>query len=328
MSSLYPLKFVPVLKEKVWGGNRLSTILNKDTKGLSKVGESWELSGVKGNVSEVKEGYLAENTIEELIEIYMGDLVGDKVYDKFGLDFPLLIKFIDANDWLSIQVHPDDDMALERHESYGKTEMWYVIDAEKDSELITGFNQELDENKYIQHFGGGTLREVLNFEKVDAGDVFFMPAGRVHATGPGILFAEIQQSSDITYRIYDWDRVGEDGSPRELHTEKALGALDFEVADNYKTPYQIIKNKSNNIISSPFFKTNILELDEELECDYSQIDSFIIYMGIKGRTEIHFEEQGEPIVIEKGETVLLPAVLKHIVLKPEGDSKILEVYIE
>ncbi len=328
MSSLYPLKFVPILKEKVWGGNKLQNVLNKEVGTLEKVGESWEISGVEGNVSVVKEGFLAENTIEELIEIYMGDLVGDKVYDKFGLDFPLLIKYIDANDWLSIQVHPDDALALERHDSYGKSEMWYVIDADKDAELISGFNQELDETKYLQHFGGGTLREILNFEKVQPNDVFDIPAGRVHATGPGVLFAEIQQSSDVTYRIYDWDRVDAEGNLRELHTDLALGALNFDMEENYKTDYSVIKNKSSNVVSNKFFKTNVLDLDKELECDYSQIDSFVIYMGIEGSTEIVFSETDEPVVLNKGETILMPAVLKHVVINPMGSAKIIEVYID
>jgi len=198
MNILYPIKFKPIVKEKIWGGTRLKNLLNKNVEEMSNAGESWEISACGEDLSIVENGFLKDNNIQELIEIYMGDLVGDKVYDKFGLEFPLLIKFIDANDYLSIQVHPDDEFAFKHHNSFGKTEMWYIVDAEKDAELIVGFNQEMNKQKYLQHYGSGTLRDVLNFDKVKNDDVFFMPAGRVHATGPGILFAEIQQTSDLT----------------------------------------------------------------------------------------------------------------------------------
>ncbi len=328
MSALYPLKFNAIIKNKIWGGERLAKVLNKEVDGALKAGESWEISAVQGDLSLVKEGYLAGNNIEEIIEVYMGDLVGEKVYDKFGVEFPLLIKFIDANDWLSIQVHPDDAMAKARHNSYGKTEMWYIVDAEKDAELIAGFNQALDKEKYLQHFGGGTLREVLNFEKVQAGDVFFMPAGRVHATGPGILFAEIQQTSDVTYRIYDWDRLGDDGKPRELHTDLAIDAIDFKPVDAYKTSYAMTSNVSSEVISSPYFKTNILSFNKEVEVDYNALDSFVIYMGLEGEAAIHYAEDKDPVRIAKGETVLMPAVLTNNKLLPvSGSVKLLEVWM-
>lgn len=328
MNTLYPIKFKPIIKNKIWGGNRLKTKLNKPVGNSSNAGESWEISSYKNNFSVVDNGFLKDNDIQELIEIYMGDLVGDKVYDEFGLEFPLLIKFIDANDYLSIQVHPDDEMAYERHKSFGKTEMWYVVDAEKDAELIVGFNQEMDKQKYLQHFGSGTLREVLNFEKVDSGDVFFMPAGRVHATGPGILFAEIQQTSDITYRIYDWDRLGEDGKPREMHTELAMDAIDFAFHKKYKTEYSSKLNESSQVVKCNYFTTNILELNSKIEKDYNWLDSFVVYMAIDGDTQIWYAGNEDPILLAKGETILVPAVLKEIFLEPiSGKSKLLEVYI-
>jgi len=227
MNTLYPIKFQPILKDKIWGGPRLKDILNKSTES-DKCGESWEISSVQGNLSIVRNGFLTGNNLQELIEVYMGDLVGDKIYSLFGIEFPLLIKFIDANDILSVQVHPDDELARVRHDAYGKTEMWYIIDAEENAELIAGFNRDLNRETYIRHLQGKTLKEILNFEKVRKGDVFFTPAGRVHAVGAGILLAEIQQTSDITYRIYDWERVDDKGNPRELHTELALDALDFK----------------------------------------------------------------------------------------------------
>jgi len=329
MNSLYPLKFKPILKNKIWGGSRLKTVLNKNADDHNKVGESWEVSSVEGELSVVANGFLAENNIEELIEIYMGDLVGESVYERFGTQFPLLIKFIDANDYLSIQVHPDDELADERHGSSGKTEMWYIIDAVKDAELIVGFNQQMDKAKYLSYFGSGRLRDIVNFEKVQPGDVFFMPAGRIHATGPGILFAEIQQTSDITYRIYDWDRLGDDGKPRELHTELAVDAIDYEFHNSFKTAYQVLKNKSSEIVKCPYFTTNFLNFDKPLELEYHWLDSFVIYMAMEGSATIRFDTDETPVKISKGETVLIPADLKEIRLIPETENvKILEVYIE
>ncbi len=329
MNSLYPIKFKPIIKDKIWGGTRLKSVLNKNVAGSNTAGESWEISAVQDNLSTVENGFLKDNDIQEIIEVYMGDLVGDAVYEKFGIEFPLLIKFIDANDFLSIQVHPDDAMALERHNSFGKTEMWYVVDAESDSELIVGFNQEMNKNRYLQHFASGTLREILNFEKVKKDDVFFMPAGRIHATGPGILFAEIQQTSDITYRIYDWDRVGDDGKPREMHTDLAIDAIDYAFRKNLKTNYEAVKNRSSNIINCQYFTTNILNLTQEVERDYNWLDSFIIYMVLDGDMQIKYSHDEEPVIIKKGETVLIPAVLKEIFLKPvTADCKLLEVYID
>ena len=231
MNKLYPLKFKNIFKDKIWGGQKINTILGKDYTPLSNCGEMWVVSGVEGNQSIVENGFLAENELNEVVEIYMGDLVGEEVYEKYGNEFPVLIKFIDANDFLSIQVHPDDNLAKKRHAGNGKTEMWYIVEASPEAELISGFSKKVDKETYLEHLQNKTLKEILNFERVKAGDVFYMPAGRVHAIGPGILLAEIQQTSDITYRIYDWDRLGVDGSLRELHTDLALDAIDFENRD-------------------------------------------------------------------------------------------------
>jgi len=243
MHQLYPLKFKPLLKERIWGGDKLKTILGKQGK-CATCGESWEISAVEKNVSVVENGFLKNNNLQEIIEIYMGDLVGDKIFDKFGLEFPLLIKFIDANDDLSIQVHPNDKLAHERHQSNGKTEMWYVMDANKDSALISGFNKQISTEEYVNHLNGKTLKDILNRQPVKQGDVFFIPAGRVHAIGAGILLAEIQQTSDITYRIYDWDRVDANGKHRELHTDLALDAINYKYSEDVKTAYE---NKLNSV---------------------------------------------------------------------------------
>lgn len=326
MEGLYPLKFTPIYKDKIWGGNKIRSVLNKDFGSLPNCGESWELSGVEGNVSVVSNGYLAGNTLEELIEIYMGDLVGEKVFENFGLEFPLLIKFIDANDDLSIQVHPNDEMSRKRHNAFGKTEMWYVLQADAGSKLQSGFNQPVDEDKYLFKLEHNELTDVLNFENVTAGDVFFIPAGRVHAIGKGILLAEIQQTSDITYRIYDYDRRDNQGNPRELHTDLALGAIDFTTYPEYKTNYQTKPNSSVELATCKYFTTNLLELNRTIDKDYFKIDSFVIYICLDGELQIETESGSERV--QKGETILIPAAIENVQLKPQSDSvKLLEVYI-
>ena len=326
MSDLYPIKFQPIFHEKIWGGQRIRTLLDKDFGDLPNCGESWELSGVEGNISVVSNGFLAGNDLNELIEIYMGDLVGDKVYDKFGAEFPLLIKFIDANDDLSIQVHPNDQLSKERHNAYGKTEMWYVAGAEKGALINSGFNQELDRGKYLEYFSSGKLLDLLHFDETKVGDVFFIPAGRVHAIGKGCLVAEIQQTSDVTYRIFDYNRKDNAGNERELHTELALDALDFSYSGEYKTSYKNELNQPVELASCQYFTTNLIEFDKDLDRDYNELDSFVIYMTLEGDFEVMSEGGNE--VVKKGETVLIPASLESIQLKPLSEKvKILEVYI-
>jgi len=326
MKTLYPLKFHPILKDKIWGGSRLKNTLNKPTES-DKCGESWEISAVQGNISKVKNGFLAGNNLQELTEIYMGDLLGDKIYERFGIEFPLLIKFIDANDVLSVQVHPDDTLAMKRHNGYGKTEMWYIIEAERNANIICGFNRELDKEIYLSHLKNKTLKEILNFEKVKAGDVFFTPSGRVHAIGAGILLAEIQQTSDITYRIYDWDRVDETGKSREMHTELALDALDFKYYGNYRTDYEPALNLTAGLADCKYFTTGLLYFDKPIEKVYNFIDSFVIYMCMEGKINILYG-QGFSESLFAGETVLIPASIKNLNLVPEGVAKALEVYIK
>lgn len=304
----------------------MKTVLHKDYGDLPNCGESWELSGVEDNVSVVANGFLEGNTLEELIEIYMGDLVGDRVFDRFGIEFPLLIKFIDANDDLSIQVHPDDQMAEKRHNAFGKTEMWYVIQADPGSQLQVGFNQQVDVPQYLEKLENNKLTEILNFEQVSAGDVYFIPAGRVHAIGKGILLAEIQQTSDITYRIYDYDRRDKEGIPRELHTELAVDAIDFTIHPEYKTTYEVKANESIELVKCKYFTTNMLELNKVVEKDYNELDSFVIFICLEGSVEVETESGSEILVM--GETILIPASLESVVLKPISTVKLLEVTIE
>ncbi len=326
MNKLYPLKFEPILKDKIWGGNKLRDILDKK-KGTEKSGESWEISGVQGDISIVSNGFLAGNNLQELIEVYMGDLTGDKVFEKFGVEFPLLIKFIDANTDLSIQVHPDDLLARERHGSYGKTEMWYIMQAETDAHLVLGFGKKTDKKTYLEHLNSKTVGDILHKEKVSAGDVAFLPAGRVHAIGAGILLAEIQQTSDVTYRIYDYDRKDDKGNLRELHTDLAIDAIDFEIPAQYKLDYEKTKNKNSTIISCNYFTTDYLEFDQSVKKDYNLIDSFVIYICVEGKFDIEYNDN-ELVTVNKGETVLIPAELKELVLKPDKTAKILQVYIQ
>ena len=327
MKELYPFKFKPVFKEVIWGDQRLRTELNKDIPSDQKIGESWEVSAVEDNYSVVKNGFLAGNSLPELIEVYMGDLVGEKIFDTYGLEFPLLLKFIDANDVLSIQVHPDDEMARTRHNSNGKTEMWYVIAAEEGAQLISGFNREMDQDTYLRHLNNNTLPEILNYEKVQAGDVFYLPAGRVHAIGAGILLAEIQQTSDITYRIFDWNRVGKDGQPRQLHTDQALDAIDYKYYGDYKTHYELKKNEASTLVHCNYFTTNILDLDKPRQRDLIELDSFVVYMCMDGKVEITYNEE-DTVMMEKGETILIPATIEHLAYNPHPSVKLLEVYIE
>jgi len=324
--SLYPLQFAPILKERIWGGTRLKTVLRKNAQ-TQHCGESWELSGVQGDISVVANGFLQGNNLQELIEIYMGDLVGERIYERFGVEFPVLIKFIDAQDDLSIQVHPDDRLANERHGAFGKTEMWYVMEAGRDSSLIVGFNQTMNREKYLQAFNGERLKDIMNFEKVSAGDVFFIPAGRVHAIGKDILLAEIQQTSDVTYRIYDWGRVDNSGKPREMHTELALDAIDYRLHDTYKTHYQKSLQGTAELVKCPYFTTNLISVEHPLEKNYQSLDSFVIYICTSGACSIRWGT-AESLNIRKGDTTLIPAVLDEIQIIPDEPTELLEVFIE
>lgn len=319
------MKFSPITKNTIWGGNILNKTYGKGDAN-SKIGESWELSGVQGNISVVKNGFLADNPIEDLIEVYMGDLVGDKIYKQFGIELPLLFKLIDANDQLSIQVHPDNKMAKERHKAYGKTEMWYVLDAKPGATLINGFKEKTDRATYLKHLNNGTLNQLMNNVEVKRGDVLYIPAGRVHAIGSGIMLAEIQQTSDITYRIFDWNRTNDKGESRELHTDLAIDAIDFNKPTIDKENITIEENRSSVLVKTPFFTTNMLKLDSTVEKDYYKTDSFVVYMCTEGDAIIH-TIGNDPVTITKGETVLIPNEISTVRLQPKNSVEILEVYI-
>lgn len=321
---LYPLKFRPRLKERIWGGRRLSDKLGKRLPKERPIGESWEISGLDGDLSVVSNGMLAGNNIEELIEVYMGELVGDRVYEKFGLQFPLLIKYIDAHDKLSVQVHPDDELAGKRHEGYGKSEMWYVVDCDPGSELYLGFDGAVTPESYRERVAQGTLPDVLSHIKVHPGDAFFIPAGTVHAIGGGVLVAEIQQASDITYRIYDWGRTDASGKSRELHTDLAADAIRFDNGDPYRVTASPRKNEAVALKKSPYFTINLLEVDGTAERLHVERDSFVVYMLLDGKVTLGWAEGTE--TVKKGETLLVPACIEEVTLA--GQGKLLEIYIE
>jgi mannose-6-phosphate isomerase len=326
MTALYPLKFKSIYKDKIWGGQKIKTYLGKDFGSLPNCGETWEISGVKTDVSVVDGGTLNGESLADLLEQYKDELVGKKIYAHFGNIFPLLVKFIDANDWLSIQVHPNDELAKKRHNSFGKTEMWYIIESDPGSTLIAGFNQQIDEKIYLEKLNSGHLMDILNKETADAGDVFFLPAGRVHTIGKGLLLAEIQQTSDITYRIYDFDRVDAQGNKRELHTQEALAALDYKVYPDYKTQYTPQVNEDVHLITCPYFTTNVLDFTHGTTKDYSNLDSFVIHVCVAGAYTLICD--GESYEVKMGECILLPKIIDHVELKSTTGFKILESYIE
>ncbi len=323
---MYPLKFEPILKQTLWGGDRIIPFKHLH-ENLSNVGESWEISAVEGSESIVANGPDKGRTLTEMVSIYKEDLVGEANYTRFGCKFPLLIKFIDAKLDLSVQVHPDDELAKKRHNSFGKNEMWYVIAADKGAKLISGFAEQITPKEYKERVANGTFAQVLQTAEIQPGDVFYVPAGRVHGIGAGAFVAEIQQTSDITYRIYDYNRKDKDGKPRELHTNQALDAINFnDVQDDFRTHYDKVTNEPVEVVESPYFTTSIYDMTEEITCDYSELDSFVIFICTEGACRMTDNEKNE-IALQAGETALWPATTQELKIVPEGNVKLLETYV-
>lgn len=321
--ALYPLKFHPILKERLWGGTKLKDVLNKSIES-DITGESWELSGVTGDISIVENGELKGTSLQELIQQHGATLLGKSVVDRFGTDFPILIKFIDAKQDLSIQLHPNDELAKKRHNSFGKTEMWYVMDADPGAKLIVGFDRDVEQEEYVQSLEEGTLEKLMNYEVVGEGDTFFINTGKIHAIGAGVLLAEIQQTSDVTYRVFDFNRRDKDGNLRELHTELALDAMDYTRKDDFKVNYAQTRDTVNEMVDCPYFKTNFLDLTEPLQQPLTERDSFTIYMCVGGEAEI--ANDAGKVHLNKGETALLPASSSLVNITTKG-AKLLEVTI-
>lgn len=324
---LHPLKFEPLLKRTLWGGERILSFKHLDFP-HNHVGESWEISAVKGAESIVAEGKLKGKTLTELLAYYKEKLVGKENYQNHGDRFPLLIKFIDAYQDLSIQVHPDNELAGKRHGSFGKNEMWYVVDAQKGTGLFAGFSQKISLKEYEDHVAAGSFPEILQWYDVKQGDAFYIPFGRVHGIGSGTLLAEIQQTSDITYRIYDYMRINENGQCRELHAGLAAEAIDFDdVNKNAKINYLLKINEPVDLLKTPHFSVSLYDIDETMECDYSALDSFVIYICVGGGGVL-MDNEGNEIYLNQGETILFPAVVQNVMIRPgESGMKFLETYV-
>jgi len=322
--ALYPLKFEPLFKYRMWGGQKLRTHLNKSITN-PQIGESWEISGVANDETVVADGWLKGFTLQLLIEKFTAQFLGHSVFQKFNNEFPLLIKFIDAKTPLSIQVHPSDEIAKKRHNSFGKNEMWYIMEADKDAEIILGFKGSTDKNTYQQHLENHTVLELMHHQKVKKGDAFYIPTGRIHAIGAGILLAEIQQTSNITYRIYDYDRVDQaTGETRDLHNDLAMDVLDFNSQDSYGTIYENKENTPNQLIHSPYFKSDYLNLTQNINKDFSQRDSFTIFICMEGKSNLVYKGVTYRLIL--GETILIPAVIDSVNIETNG-AKLLEVYM-
>jgi len=318
--SFYPLTFYPILKERIWGGTKLKTYLNKPITS-DTIGESWEISTVENDVSVVSNGSFKEQSLTDLINNFPEAILGTKVYEQFGKQFPLLFKYLDAREDLSIQLHPNDAMAKKRHNSFGKTEMWYVMQADENARLIVGFKEKSSQEEYIKSLNSKTLLDILDSKKVKKGDVFFLETGTIHAIGAGIVIAEIQQTSDITYRVYDFDRVDANGNTRELHIDLALEAINYDVVESQKE-YAKVKNVSNEIVDCNYFTTNIIPLNGKTNISKNK-QSFTVFMCVDGNFEIVY--QGENYIYKKGDTVLLPAEMNEFQIV--GEASILEIYI-
>lgn len=319
-NNFYPLQFQPILKERIWGGEKLKTVLKKPI--TSKItGESWEISTVEGDVSVIENGVFKDKSLNEIIEEFPNEILGTAVYTRFGKQFPLLFKYLDAREDLSIQVHPNDELAKKRHHSFGKTEMWYIMQADENARIIVGFKEKSNPEAYLENLKNKTLLSILNDVKVKSGDVFFLETGTVHAIGAGMVVAEIQQTSDITYRLYDFDRKDANGNTRELHVDLALDAINYDLFETKKN-YKKEINHSNSVVDCPYFTTNFIPLDGILEIKNNG-NSFKVYMCVEGNFEIKNEDFTK--IYQKGDTILIPAAVNQFILS--GKASILEIYI-
>ena len=316
-------KFEPLLKQTIWGGDKIVTFKHLESD-LDSVGESWEISGVPGDESVVANGEYKGKTLNEVLAEMKDKLVGADNYKRFGDRFPLLIKFIDARQDLSIQVHPDDETAHRQGKPMGKTEMWYVMDSDENASLKVGLKKKITPEEYAQMVEDDTICDALGNYQVKSGDCFFIPAGRIHAICSGSFIAEIQQTSDVTYRIYDYKRKDKDGNYRQLHTKEAAEAIDYTVLDDYRTDYTPVKNEATLLVSCPLFTTAVYDLTEPMTLDYSDLDSFVILIAVKGEGAI-LTSSGDTYTFREGESVLLPATTDMV--KVEGNIKFLETFV-
>ena len=315
-------KFEPLLKQTLWGGDKIIPLKRLNTK-MEQVGESWEISGVKDFETIVANGPDKGKSLNQLVSEMKDQLVGKENYERFGDEFPLLVKFIDARQDLSIQVHPSDEVAHRQGKSHGKTEMWYALPSTPGAMLYNGLKQQITPEQYKQMVENDTITDALARYEVHEGDVFFIPAGRIHTIGAGCFVAEIQQTSDVTYRIYDFKRKDKNGNYRELHTQLAAESIDYTVLDNYRTEYEPLKNEGVQVVTCPYFTTAVYDLTEPMTLDYSELDSFVILIAVKGEGRLICN--GEEMPFQMGDTVLLPATTNEV--RVEGEVKFLETYV-
>lgn len=321
--NIYPIKFEPILQEKIWGGSKLQSVLNKKCTS-DTTGESWEISGVEGNISQVANGDYKGESLVSLLENHTSEFVGAANYERFGNEFPLLIKFLDAKTNLSVQVHPDDEMAQRDHNSYGKTEMWYIMDHEEEAEIILGLKDKNANTEILRDVTGDNVYDVFNKEKVTRGDAYFIPAGKIHAIGAGVLAAEIQQTSDITYRVYDWDRTDKEGQKRDLHLDQSVAATK-EFTEECKKECKVEDNVSQNVVACDYFTTNSFNVNSTFQRSFTNLDSFVILMCVEGTASVTVNDKTE--IISMGETILLPAQCDKASFFAQN-AKFLEVYID
>lgn len=316
-------KFRPLLKQTLWGGRKIVAFKHLAVQ-MDNVGESWEISGIKGHESIVSGGSHDGKLLSQLIREQKGRLVGHENYERFGNEFPLLVKFIDARQDLSIQVHPDDETARRQGKVRGKTEMWYVLKSDKDASLYNGLNQPLTPDQYRQMVADGTITDVLARHDVSEGDVFFIPGGRIHSIGAGCFVVEIQQTCDVTYRIYDYKRKDKNGCYRELHVDEAAESIDYGVYEDYRIDYQLKQDEGVPLVNCPYFATAVYDMDDPITIDYSELDSFVILIGLQGSGEVT-DDSGQRMTFREGETILIPAQTRNI--KIEGTIRFLETYV-
>lgn len=321
--NIYPIKFEPILQEKIWGGSKLQTVLNKKCTS-DTTGESWEISGVEGNISQVANGDYKGESLVSLLENHTSEFVGAANYERFGNEFPLLIKFLDAKTNLSVQVHPDDEMAQRDHNSYGKTEMWYIMDHEEEAEIILGLKDKNANTEILRDVTGDNVYDIFNKEKVNRGDAYFIPAGKIHAIGAGVLAAEIQQTSDITYRVYDWDRTDKEGQKRDLHLDQSVAATK-EFTEECKKECKVEDNVSQNVVACDYFTTNSFNVNSTFQRSFTNLDSFVILMCVEGSASVTVN--GKTEIVSMGETLLLPAQSKEAYFFAQN-AKFLEVYVD
>lgn len=318
-----PLKFNALLKQTIWGGDKIIPFKHLCEK-LENVGESWEVSGVKDNETIISDGPYKGRNLNSVVKELKGDLIGIENYKRFGDEFPLLIKFIDARQQLSIQVHPTDEIAHKQGKERGKTEMWYIMDSDKDAKLRSGLKQEITPEQYKEMVENDTITDAIAEYPVKEGDCFFLPAGRIHSIGAGCFLAEIQQTSDVTYRIYDFKRKDKNGNERQLHTKEAAECINYNVESDYRTEYTPIQNQGVSLVRCPYFNTAIYDLTESMTIDYSKLDSFVVLIGLKGEGLI-IDNEGNETSLKGGETIIIPATTKSI--KVDGAIKFLETYV-